>query len=197
MITNWLQQNYEEIIAVVTGLIYILLSIRQNILLWPLGLLSSLFLIFVNYHAKLYANTGLQAFYVIMSIYGWYYWAIGSKVKKDNNNEFSVRNMSFKTIGRLIIVALPLEIIFYIILKHFDSTNPVLDSLTTTMGILATWMLARKYIENWLVWIVIDVISAGLYIHIHLYLTTGLFVAFSILAAVGYFEWKKSQKPLY
>lgn len=195
---NWLQnyRSYIEVIATILGLLYIILSIKQNILLWPFGIVSSSLLIFVNYNAAFIANMVLQGFYVVMGLYGWIYWKMSSK-KTEVSEPLQVKRMTILTIFISCITAIILGILIYqtmlycIANKIIDCQNPVWDSVTTTLGIVATWMLIQKYIENWLLWIITDIISAGLYLNSKLYPTTILFISFTILAVVGYLKWKK------
>lgn len=192
---NWFIQYISiisEILATILGFIYILLSIRQNILLWPIGLLSSLLFIVVFYQSALYANMGLQGYYVIMSIYGWYYWSRGNLGLDGKQQDLPVKRMSGFTMILSIIAGVLIQILIFYILSHTNSPIPFWDAATTTLSIVATWMLARKYIENWTLWIVTDAISTGLYLKMHLYLTSLLFIAYTILAVIGYVEWKKS-----
>lgn len=133
----------------------------------------------------------LQVYYVFISIYGWYNWLYGGKSKKVD--DLKVAYMNLKTL----IVTSVFTIFFFIIIafvlvNYTDSPIPYWDSFTTAASIVATWMLARKYIENWLYWIVVDSLSIGLYLYKGLYAAVLLFVVYTILAVIGYFEWKKN-----
>ena len=136
---------------------------------------------------------GLQVYYVVISIYGWYYWLKGAKSEKDKN--VPVRRTPDRTwlvlgIGGIIIYI----IIVYILINFTDSDVPYMDSLTTALSIIATWMLAKKYIEQWLIWIFVDAVSAGLYVYKNLWPTVILFIIYTIMAILGYLEWKKDFK---
>jgi nicotinamide mononucleotide transporter len=198
MIIKWLSDNYIEILGLITGLLYLYFSIKQNILMWLFGLLSSTIYIYVYFISKFYADMGLQVYYVFISIYGWYYWLYGKR--KHNEKDLPVSKISIKLALILFFVNLMLFLIISYILKNYtDSSLPYWDAFTTAASIVATWMLARKIIEHWLIWIVVDSVSFGLYLYKGLYPTVILFSVYTIMAIIGYREWKKemlvSDKP--
>jgi len=187
---DWVITNWIEIFGALTGVLYIYFSIKQNILLWITGLISCSVYIIVFYQSKFYADMSLQLYYVVISIYGWYIWAKG---KTNDNTELKVT----KTPRNQILVLSLLSIFLFLLIgigldKFTDSPIPYGDSLTTSLGIVATWMLAKKYIEQWIIWIIVDFFAAGLYLYKELYPTTILYIIFAIMAFVGYKEWKKS-----
>ncbi len=184
-----------EITGAVAGLIYVLFSIRRNILLWLVGFISSGIYFIVFLHSKLYATMILQLYYMGISVYGWYYWKFGDKKNQKDGKEIVVKSIPIKIAVICSMSSLVLVVPIFWILKNLtDSPYPICDSVTTTLSIIATWMLARKYSENWLIWIFSDTLSACLYFYMKLYATTGLFTAYIILAFIGYFEWKKELK---
>ena len=196
LILDWLVSNKIELLGAILGIAFIFFSIRQNILTWPTGLATSALYIVVFFQSKFYADMGLQVYYVIISIYGWYYWIKGNK--PENNTTVPVRRTSKKLWLKLIAIALLLYFAILIILLNFtDSDVPFMDSFTTALSIVATWMLAKKYIEQWLIWIFVDVISAGLYIYKELWPTVILFAVYTVMAYLGYIHWKKDLKPQY
>ena len=193
LILEWFVSNKIEVLGAILGILYILFSIRQNILTWPTGLATSAFYIVVFFQSKFYADMGLQVYYVGISIYGWYYWIKGKKPEKSNS--VPVRRTSKNLWLKLIAISLLLYIAILIILLNFtDSDVPFMDSFTTALSIIATWMLTKKYIEQWLIWIFVDIISAGLYIYKELWATVILFAVYTIMAYFGYIEWKKDFK---
>jgi nicotinamide mononucleotide transporter len=196
LIFEWLISNKIELLGAILGVAFIFFSIRQNILTWPTGLATSILYIIVFFESKFYADMGLQVYYVGISIYGWYYWIKGSK--PENSTIVPVRRASKNLWLKLIAIALFLYFTILIILLNFtDSDVPFMDSLTTALSIIATWMLAKKYIEQWLIWIFVDIISAGLYIYKELWPTVILFTVYTVMAYLGYVEWKKNLKPQY
>ncbi len=194
IVQEWLLSNKIELLGAILGILYIFFSIRQNILTWPTGLLTSVLYVVVFFQAKLYADMGLQVYYVIISIYGWYFWLRGKKAQE--KQQIPVRLTSKQLRIKLIVATFILYGFILIILLNFtDSDVPYMDTLTTALSIVATWMLAKKYIGHWIIWIFVDAVSAGLYVYKGLWPTVILFVIYTIMAVLGYIEWKKDLKP--
>jgi nicotinamide mononucleotide transporter len=189
-IVNWLQTNYIELLGTITGLAYIYLSIKQNIWLWPVGLANAGLYFVVYLFTGIYAYMTLQLYYLVISIYGWYHWYnAAANLKK----ELPVTRIKVKLATVLTLTTAALFLIIYYILKTYtDSTIPFWDALTTAASITATWMLARKILEHWLIWIVVDLISIGLYLYKELYITIILFAVYTIMAIKGFYEWRKN-----
>lgn len=188
-IYQWLIEHYIEVCGSLTGFIYLFFSIRQHYLTWPIGLLNALFYVVVFFNSKIYADMVLQFYYVTISIYGWWCWLHGSA----SGHSLEVSETSRKLWLKLLVMSVLLFCtIAAILLSYTDSPVPYWDSLTTSLSIVATWMLAKKKIEHWLVWVVVDFISIGLFIVKELYPTTLLFMVYTVLAVYGYFEWRKS-----
>lgn len=189
-IFEWIAVNRIEILGAILGILYIFFSIRQSIFTWPTGLVTSALYIVVFFQSKFYADMGLQVYYVAISIYGWYYWAKGNTQKKSENLPVKqVRKLLWIKLAA--VTVLIYFAILFILLKYTDSPVPFMDSFTTALSIVATWMLARKYIEQWLIWVLVDLVSAGLYIYKNLWPTVILFIVYTIMAFLGYIEWKK------
>jgi nicotinamide mononucleotide transporter len=189
---EWVTANLTETTGTILGLIYIGLSIKQKILTWPVGLLSSVFYIVIFFNSKLYAAMGLQVYYALISIYGWYYWKKGQK-EESNSNEIFVKRTQASLWIKILTVEVVLFIVLYFLLMNLtDSDVPVWDALTTSTSIIATWMLARKLLENWLIWIFTDFVCVFLYLQKGLLPTTFLFTVYTIMAFAGYFEWRKN-----
>jgi nicotinamide mononucleotide transporter len=132
----------------------------------------------------------LQFYYVVISIYGWINWKHGDDVA---GKEMPAAQLTKRLFVNLCIATGLIYIIYYFILSRFtDSTIPKADSVVGALSIVGTWMLARKLIENWIVWIVADGLCVGLYFYKGLYPTAILFIIYTFMAAVGYWEWKKS-----
>ena len=188
---NWLADHYIEVFGALTGIIYVILEIRQSIWLWPLGLITSALYVWVFFTNKFYADMGLQSYYVLISIYGWYWWLRGGK--KYNTDSLPVTRISLKLVVILVFVFILLFAgIWYILLNYTDSPVPLGDAFTTALSIVATWMLARKIIEHWIVWVIADLVSMGLYIYKGLYPTVILFAVYTLMAVIGYREWEKT-----
>lgn len=187
----WLGDHYIEVFGALAGIIYVFLEIRQSIWLWPVGLITSAVYVWVFFASKFYADMALQTYYVVISVYGWYWWLKGGK--KYDSDSLPVTRLSMKLAGILLFIFLLLFAgIWYLLFNYTDSPVPVGDAFTTALSIVATWMLARKIIEHWLLWIVADFVSMGLYIYKGLYPTVILFAVYTIMAIVGYREWRKT-----
>ena len=186
---SWISENYIEILGVLSSLLFLLFSIRQNILLWPLGMLSAILYMWVFYQSKFYADMGLNAYYFIISIYGWLNWWSG----KSGTGGLKVSSIKLKTGAILALITLiAFAGIGFILDRYTDSPIPYWDAFTTAMSFTATWMLARKIIEHWILWVIIDVISMGLYLYRGLYPTLFLFAIYTIMAVIGYRQWKRT-----
>ncbi|MBE6333482.1 MAG: nicotinamide mononucleotide transporter [Bacteroidales bacterium] len=178
-----------EIIGTVVGLIYLWLEYKASIYLWITGIIMPAIYIFIYYDAGLYADFGINIYYLVVAIYGWLMWKYGGKTA---TKELPITRIPIKVI-------LPLLAIFFItfalivwILKTFtDSNVPVWDAFTTALSIIGMWMLAKKYSEQWLAWIVVDLVSAGLYIYKELYFTSVLYALYAIIAVFGYRKWNR------
>ena len=193
IIIKWLSGNYIELLGAILGFMYIFLSIRQQIWTWPVGLLTSLLYVWVFFDSKLYADMGLQVYYVVISIYGWYEWLRGKE--RGSSNKLSINRLTFHTGIILSVIAILVLFLMWYVLKHYtDSPVPFADSLATSLSIIATWMLARKILEHWLIWIFVDAFSIGLFWYKELYPTVILFVIYTIMAIVGFIEWNKEMK---
>jgi nicotinamide mononucleotide transporter len=187
---KYITGNFIELLATLTGIIYLLLSVKGKKMLWLFGILSSLLYVFVFFRSKIYADMGINIYYVIISIYGWIHW---SNIDSKGNLPFS--RLRLKLIWQLLIVTFVLFVLIAFILTNFtDSDVAIFDALLTAASITATWMLARKILEHWLIWVVVDAISIGLYIYKGLYPTVFLFLFYTVLAVVGFFEWLKLWK---
>lgn len=189
---DWIITNWVEIIAAVLGLAGIGLQIKQNHWYWLTSILMVLMYIYVFYQSKFYADMTFQFYYLGVSFFGWYYW-IKKKKTATQENTSPVQKLGKKQIWTCIIISAGLFVIIYLILNYLtDSPIPFGDAFTTALSITATWLLAKKYVENWIFWIIVDGVSTALYIYKGLYPTSILFTVLTILAFVGYFEWRKS-----
>lgn len=189
-IAGWLSTHLTEVLGAVLGVAYIIFSIRQSILTWVTGLATSVLYIAVFFQAKFYADMGLQFYYVGISIYGWYIWSRGNP--RDHESALPVSRVKRIFAVRAVLVTTALFAGIWAILHYCtDSPVPVMDAATTALSITATYMLARKIMEHWLIWIAVDLVSAGLYVYKDLWPTAILFLIYTIMATAGYIQWKK------
>lgn len=187
---DWILENWLELFGTISALVYLYFSIKQNVWLWPLGFLASAVYTIVYWQTGFYADMVLQVYYLIVSLYGWYHWVFESG--NDKGDALPVTRVRKKQGAVLLGVSLLLFVLIAFVLNRFtDSDVPIGDALTTAFSVTATWMLARKILEHWLVWIVVDALAMVLYLYKGLYLTAGLFLVYTIMAVVGYNQWRK------
>ena len=193
---DYLAKNWLEVAGAVLSLIYLYLSIREKSALWIFGFISSVLYIFVFYESKLYADMSLSFYYLGVSVFGWINWQ--RKDKESHTTQLHItRIKQQKELFQYIAGIFVTYLIYYIILEYLtDSPIPIADSVVGSLSVVATWMLAKKKIENWLVWIVVDAFAAGLYFYKELYPTAVLFVVYTVMAVVGYNQWKKTLKAV-
>jgi nicotinamide mononucleotide transporter len=178
-----------EIVAAAFGVISVFLSVRQNIWSWPTAIVNVGLYIIVFYESKLYADTGLQVVYVVLNAYGWYHWLYGGK----NRTELPVT----RTPARLWLLLVALgatgtALIGTLLSQKTDAALPYVDAMTTSTSLVAQWMMTRKLLENWIIWVAVDVVYIGMYIYKSLFVTAVLYLIFLILSAMGYVQWKRS-----
>lgn len=177
-----------EAIAAALGLAYLLLAVRRSLWCWLCAFASTLIYLVLFAQAKLYMQSALNVFYLAMAIYGFYEWWRG----RTQDGEVRVRSWPL----RLHLVAAGVVVIATAVngalLTHYtDAVAPYLDSFVTWSSVVATWMVARRLIENWLYWIVIDALAAYLYFSQQLLVTALLFAIYVGIVVPGYFRWRK------
>ena len=178
-----------EAVAVVFGIVSVYLSTRENIWSWPTALVNVSLFTALFLESGLYSDTGLQVVYFALSVYGWYEWLYGGA----GHTSITVSSTTRKTwtvMGGIGVIA---WLILATVTSHLPGTKlPYLDAATTTVSLLAQWMMTRKLLENWIVWIVVDVVYVGMFIYKGLYLTAFNYGIYLALAVLGYIAWKKS-----
>lgn len=176
-----------EIVAVIFGIIYVILAAKNNISCWIFGIIGSLLsiVLFVIY-AKLYAEAVLYIFYVLAGIYGWITW-------RNQKNETEVYQRNIKTHLLIFVVGIVLSLLLYCTMTYLfdDAEKPFIDSFTTIFSFIATYLTTKKWIENWVYWIVIDAVTTYLYFSRGLEIYSLLMLIYSVIAVYGYFQWKK------
>jgi nicotinamide mononucleotide transporter len=196
-VLNWITANSFELFGTIAGLLYIYFSIKQNIWLWPVGFIASALSLIVFFQSKLYADMLLQVYYLIVSVYGYIYWHTNRKLTKNEKkgDQKSIIILNLKQILFYILLSLITTLPCWYIFKNYtDASAPLVDSFVSSASIIATWMLARKHLQNWIFWIVIDFISTFLFLYKQLYFFAGLFIIYTILAVIGYRKWKQDIK---
>ncbi len=197
-IENIRETTILEYIAVAFGLISVWFAKKANILVFPTGIISTIIYIYICFFAQLYADMGINLFYTGMSIYGWYVWT-----RRDKNKKLiPIRWSSVKEqIAGIAAVIIGFWIILWLLwvfksndTEYISSFIPYVDAFTTAIFLVGMWFMARKRIENWIYWIVGDLISVPIYFYKGLVFTSFQFFVFLILAVMGFLEWKRMRE---
>ena len=177
-----------EIFAVITGFISVWFLVNQKIAAWPLGIVNVAIYTLIFYESRLYLDMALQIFYIVIQAYGWYNWVFGKTGKEELKVSILSANQKYiyAAIGILFAVVLG-----FLMKNHTDDSMPYLDAITTTISLIAQWLLTYKKLENWTLWIIADIIYIPMYIFKNLKLTAILYFAFLILSVLGLNKWKK------
>jgi len=180
-----------ELIATVFGLACVALTIRRSIWCWPTGLVQVLLYAWIFYRAKLYSDALLQVVYVVLQIYGWYYWLRGGPVE----DEPPIAKLGRAgRAGWSVVAAAGALAIGWAMARFTDAALPYWDAAVVALSLVAQFLLSRKVLENWLFWIVVDVLAIGVYAAKDLYVTTVLYAVFLAMAVAGWFAWKRTDR---
>ncbi len=191
-ILSYFSQNYIELLGFITSLICVFLNIKQNAWAWFWAIVSSIIYSIIFYQFGLYSDMELQAFFVILSLYGWYNWKLGQ-----DNAQFNIANIATNKIPLFIALVLLFSFISgFFHAKIKGVSLPYLDSFLTAISLLGQYFLAKKYIENWWLWILANLGYVFLYTYKELYITAILYLLLLVLAVKGLQTWKKQQKSL-
>ncbi len=179
-----------QIIGVALGLLYLYLEYRANIWLWVVGLIMPVVHGMLYYRSGLYADCAMEVYYILAGVYGLSVWL--RRGGKDKESKFAISHATTRVLVTAAgIYAVAHVVIYYLLVNFTDSTVPVWDSFTTACSVVAYWLLSRKYVEQWLVWLVVDVVTVGLYFYKDIPLTAMLYAVYSALAVVGYMRWRR------
>jgi nicotinamide mononucleotide transporter len=184
------QWSIAESIAAALGLAYLLLAVRRNLWCWLCAFASTAIYLVIFWRAALYMQTALQVFYLVMAGVGFYDWKRG----RTEQGDVAIRSWTAaRHLGASIVVIAASAINGWLLTKQTHAVAPYLDSFVTWGSVITTWMVARRVIENWLYWVIVDGIAAYLYFTQHLYPTTLLFVIYIGIVIRGYFVWRREQ----
>jgi nicotinamide mononucleotide transporter len=171
------------------GAVGVCLTVRQNIWCWPIGAIGVALYTVVFYQSRLYADMGLQAIYFVLSLYGWYEWLHGGK----DRAELRVSRTSPLAWAGLLAAGIAASAILgFTLHRTTDAALPFLDSALTSFSLVAQFMMTRKLLENWILWLAVDVIYIGMFISRGLNLTAVLYVVFFVLSMMGFAQWRRS-----
>lgn len=185
------QSSLPELIAVLFAIAYLLLAVRENILCWSAALVSTFIFLFIFWQVRLYMESALQIYYIGMAVYGWHQWTRSG----EGDATLTISSWKLKQhITAAVLIAVATMVSGYILGAGTDARLPFLDSFTTWSSVLTTYMVAKKILENWLYWLVIDAASIFLYLDRELYFTALLFAIYIIIIFFGWFSWLKSYR---
>lgn len=191
--------QYIELLGTIVGLLYLWLEYRASIYLWVASVVMPAIYLVIYYDAGLYADFGINIYYLIIAIYGWAAWRYGFSIGR--GSEGRELPISHTPARRWLPLAAITSIVFvaiaWVLINLTDSTVPYADAFTTALSVVGMWMLARKYIEQWWVWLVVDVASVALYIYKDLHFTAALYALYAVVAIFGYRKWKKLMREQY
>jgi len=180
-----------EFLGTTFALIGVYLTTREHIGCWLFGILGITIYIYIFFQSKLYGDAALQFVYFFMSIYGWYQWKYGSS----KNDLLVITSNTFQQVILFIAIGFLGGIFFGWLLNNYtDSDVPYWDGFTTSYSLVATYMMARKYLYHWIFWIIIDIVYTGIYTYKNLYITVFQYAVFCVLAIIGYLQWKQKTK---
>lgn len=189
--TWWQQQSMLEVAGVISGLLCVYLAAKNIIWNWPLAIISVSIYIFIFYDSHLFADMGLQVYFLAVNIYGWYFWS----QKKSSETKTPVTSIKQREV---LLSALAIVIFTFllgsILYNHTTASYPYLDSFCTACSIVAQFFMARKVLQNWLLWIFVDIIYVGVYLFKGLHLTAIMYAIYVVIALIGYLDWKKDYK---
>ena len=186
---DYLTENWLEILGTLVGVLYLYWEYRASMKVWVAGIIMPALSLGVYWKAALYADFGINVYYLVAAVYGYMVWRFGGDKKKQALPITSTPGRAWLPLGLAFLAAFLL--MGYVLENFTDSTVPWWDSFTTALSIVGMFMLARKWVEQWLVWILVDVVSAGLYVFKDIHFYAALYAVYAVVAVFGYFEWKR------
>lgn len=185
-LAHYATHNVLEVVGTLVGVLYLWLEWRASIYLWLAGFVMPCIYVVVYFQAGLYADFGMQVYYILAGIYGLALWGFGRKRTKHTH---PIKRTPLSLWPWLAVITSMLWLAIGGVLTLTDSNVVWLDAFTTAVSIVATWMLAKKYVEQWLAWVAVDAVCTGLYIYKGLYFTAALYGLYTIIAVWGYYKW--------
>ena len=185
---DFLSAHWLDIVTTVLGLAYILLEYKASIWMWLVGFFMQALGIVLYYQKGLYADCGMEFYYLSMTIYGYWRWVRGTATKEP----LPIRHFPSKLVLPWTLLILGVwGIMFWFLNTFTDSTVPMIDSFTTALSIVGIWALAHKYLEQWFIWIIVDVFTCGLYFYKDIPFKASLYALYVVIAVFGFFKWRK------
>jgi nicotinamide mononucleotide transporter len=187
--------HWLDITTTLLGLAYILLEYKANIWLWLVGFVMQALDIVLYYQKGLYADCGMEFYYIAMTVYGFTIWRFGKKRKADNGEVLPITHFKASLILPWAVATVVIWGALYWFLAYCtDSSVPVADAFTTALSFVGIWALARKYLEQWLIWIVVDVVTCGLYFYKDIPFKASLYGLYVVIAVLGFMKWRRMMK---
>lgn len=188
---DWLSfDKAVEIAGFLTGLLYLYWEYKANRLLWYAGLVMPCMSMYVYFRAGLYADFGMNIYYLVMAVYGLFTWR--RRTGAPGGEELRISHFPLRRLPALVLVTGAVYLLIaWVLIRFTNSTVPWLDAFTTALSMAGTWMLARKYIEQWLAWIAVDAVSFGLYFYKDIPLYGILYLVYTVIAVLGYRKWRR------
>jgi len=190
MIVEFIEKNWIEIIGAIVGLLYLYFEYKAHILMWPTGIVMSSFYTIVFIQATFYAFASINIYYILAGIYGWIMWSRSPK-ETENSDVGILRTPTRLYLPIFLSITILYVVILYILATFTDSKVLYGDSFVTTLSVVAMWMLARRYAEQWLLLIVVNIVSVFLYLYQDLYPTSIMYLVYAVVSVFGYIRWKK------
>lgn len=192
---DFIARYWLDITTTILGVAYIILEYRASLWLWVVGFFMQSLGIVLYYQKGLYADCGMEFYYLAVTIYGFFAWKFGNKLTNNSNNkansQLPITHIPRHLIIRWVIITTMIwATIYYLLAYHTDSRVPIADSFTTALSIVGIWALARKYVEQWLIWIAVDVVSSALYFYKDIPFKASLYALYVVIAILGYRKWK-------
>ena len=190
------QFNWLDFTTALLGLAYIILEYRASIWMWAVGFVMQALGIVLYYQKELYADCGMEFYYIAMTIYGFIMWKYGRSNTKHQSSQTTnptpITHFPLRQAILWVIVTTTIwGVIYYRLVTYTDSRVPLTDSFTTALSIAGIWALARKYLEQWFIWIVVDIVTCGLYFYKEIPFKASLYALYVVIAVAGYFKWKR------
>ncbi len=196
MITEFLAVHWLDMVTTVLGLAYILLEYRASVWMWLAGFLMQALGIVLYYQKGLYADCGMEFYYLAMTMYGWWRWVRPRRCGGTEVREFEGTSDIHHFPRRLVlpwltIIAVVWAAIYWLLVTFTNSNVPLADSFTTALSIVGIWALAHKYLEQWFIWIAVDVVTCVLYFYKDIPFKASLYALYVVIAIMGYFKWRQ------
>ena len=195
VLNDWQLMHSMELLATLLALAYVILALRQSLWCWPAALLSTMLFTHIMWDSALLSDALLQVYYAAMAMYGWWRW---QQLKQQHQRHNKVSEWPWRRHLQLIVATGSIGLVLgYLMATYTHADFAYLDAQTTAFSVMATWLVARKLVSNWLYWVVIDAVSIYVYAQKHLYFLTLLFMLYTIIALAGYFIWRANyqQQP--